>query len=143
MFTLPDLPYTYEALEPYIDKETMMLHHDKHHAAYIKNLNDLLTGYEDFAKKTIEEILTNLDKLPEEIRTKVRNNGGGHFNHSLFWSIMAPGANKEPSGNLVEAINSSFGSFEVFKEKFATAGMGRFGSGWVWLTATKEGLEIS
>jgi Fe-Mn family superoxide dismutase len=143
MFSLPDLPYSYEALEPYIDKETMMLHHDKHHATYIKNLNDVLTGYDEFSTKTIEEILVALDKLPEEIRTKVRNNGGGHFNHSFFWQIMGQNPVKEPTNSLKDAINTTFGSFESFKEKFTTAGTGRFGSGWVWLTASKDGLSIS
>ncbi|MFI5241306.1 MAG: superoxide dismutase [Microgenomates group bacterium] len=142
MFSLPDLPYAYEALEPSIDKETMTIHHDKHHATYVKNLNDVLVGYEDIAKKSIEEILSDLDHVPEEIMTKVRNNGGGHFNHSLFWEIMGKGELKAPANNLADAINSKFGSFSAFQEKFTAAALGRFGSGWIWLIASKEGLDI-
>ncbi len=142
MFTLPDLPYEYGALEPYIDLETMSIHHDKHHAAYVKNLNDALVGRDDIANKSIEEILMKLDSVPEEIRTKIRNNGGGHYNHTLFWEIMTPGGQKEPSEKLSEAMKSSFESFEKFQEKFAEKALGRFGSGWVWLVNSDQGLEI-
>lgn len=141
--TLPDLPYAYDALEPYISKEIMELHHGKHHAAYIKNLNDALEKYEDLQEKTAEELITDLTAVPEEIRTAVRNNAGGHVNHSMFWQIMAPNAGGEPSGALAEEINKTFDSFEDFKTKFNEAGTKRFGSGWVWLVKNKEGkLEI-
>lgn len=135
MFTLPDLPYAYNALEPSIDEATMKLHHDKHHAAYITNVNDALKGNDALEKLTVEQLLQNLHKVPEEIRTKVRNNAGGHYNHSLFWQIMAPQTSdeNEPTGKVVEAINTSFGSFAMFQEQFAKAALGRFGSGWVWL----------
>lgn len=144
MFTLPDLPFDYKALEPFIDEETMHIHHDKHHAAYIKNLNEALVGNDDLLKMDVEELLKNLDKVPEGIRTKVRNNAGGHANHSLFWTIMAPNnAGGEPSGDLLEAITKSFGSFTEFQEKFTALGLGRFGSGWVWLTTDDGQLAIT
>lgn len=142
MFTVPDLPYDYNALEPSIDEETMHLHHDKHHAAYVKNLNDALAGHDNLLSMDIEELIRNLDQVPEDIRTKVRNNGGGHLNHSLFWQIMGPNAGGEPTGELAEAINATFGSFAEFKEKFAAAGTGRFGSGWVWLVKDGDSLAI-
>ncbi len=136
---LPPLPYDYNALEPHIDEQTMRIHHDKHHAAYVNNLNAALEGHPDLAQKSIEELLQNLDSVPENIRTAVRNNGGGHYNHTLFWEIMKPGGAKEPSGELAAAINEAFGSFEAFKEAFSKAAATRFGSGWAWLVVTKDG----
>jgi Fe-Mn family superoxide dismutase len=142
MFTLPELPYDYSALEPHIDTETMRIHHDKHHATYVKNLNDALTGHEDLLGMDVTDLIRDLNKIPEEIRTKVKNNGGGHANHSLFWEIMGPGAGGEPGGKLMEAIKESFGDFPTFKEKFSTAGLGHFGSGWAWLVIDGEKLSI-
>ncbi len=141
MFTLPDLPYAYNALEPFIDEKTMQIHHDKHHAAYVKNLNDALAGNDALLALPIDSLIKDLSLVPEPVRMKVRNNGGGHYNHSLFWEIMGPGEGM-PTGALADAITSSFGSFAVFQEKFAAAGMGRFGSGWVWLVADKGTLSI-
>ena len=138
-FTLPPLPYDYKALEPTIDEETMRLHHDKHHAAYINNLNAALEPQPDLQKKSIDELLSSLDKVPEAIRTKVRNNAGGHANHTIFWERMAPGGAKEPGGALAETLTKSFGGFTTFKEQFAKACVDRFGSGWVWLTADRGG----
>jgi superoxide dismutase, Fe-Mn family len=145
MFSLPDLPYDYSALEPFIDTETMHFHHDKHHAAYVKNLNDALAGYEDLQKMDVEDLLRHLTKVPKEIRTKVKNNGGGHANHSLFWTIMSANPKSEtrnPEGKLMEAIKNSFGDFHTFKEKFSAVGLGRFGSGWVFLIPVGDKLEI-
>lgn len=142
MFTLPPLAYAYEALEPYIDRETMQIHHGKHHAAYIQNLSDALSGHEDLLKMEVNDLIANLEKVPEEIRGKVRNNGGGHANHSLFWAIMGPNTIGVPGGELMEAIGSSFGDFETFQEKFTAAGTGRFGSGWVWLVFEDGKLSI-
>lgn len=145
MFTLPDLPYPYNALEPYIDERTMQIHHDKHHGAYVKNLNDALAGQDALLSVSIEDLMKNLSKVPEAARTKVRNNGGGHANHSFFWTIMAPNRNQEPrtpNGELKRAIDKEFGSFEKFQEKFAAAGVGRFGSGWVWLISNGTKLAI-
>lgn len=142
-FTLPELPYAYDALEPHIDKETMTIHHDKHHAAYVNNLNAALEGKPELEGKSIEELVANLDAVPEAIRGAVRNNGGGHLNHTLFWEIMTPGGAAEPKGPLAEAINAAFGSFDEFKKKFNDAGVKRFGSGWAWLVKTKDGkLDI-
>jgi len=141
MFTLPELPYAYNALEPSIDERTMQIHHDKHHAAYVKNLNDALAGHDDLLSMSIEDLLKNLSKVPEDVRTKVRNNGGGHANHSLFWQIMGPKAGGEPSGALAKAIDEVFGNFAQFQEKFAATGMGRFGSGWAWLV--KDGGKLT
>ncbi len=141
MFTLPDLSYAYNALEPFIDEKTMQIHHDKHHAAYVKNLNDALEGNESLLALPIETLISDLSQVPEPVRMKVRNNGGGHYNHSLFWEIMGPGAHA-PEGMIADAIAASFGSFAAFQEKFAAAGMGRFGSGWVWLVADKGTLTI-
>mgnify|MGYP001568242761 FL=1 len=140
MFTLPDLPYPFNALEPHIDEKTMQIHHDKHHGAYVKNVNDALAGQDALLSMPIEELMNNLSKVPEAVRLKVRNNGGGHANHSFFWAIMSPGKSA-PSGALAKAIDSAFGSFTQFQEKFAAAGVGRFGSGWVWLI--KEGNKLS
>lgn len=142
MFTLPDLPYAYNALEPYIDEQTMRLHHDKHHATYIKNLNDALIGHEDLLTMEIDELLRNLSKVPEGLRTKVKNNGGGHSNHAFFWTIMTPSADKEPKGRLAEEITKMFGDFPSFQEKFTQAALGRFGSGWAWLVIDRKNLAI-
>lgn len=142
MFKLPDLGYAFDALEPYIDAKTMEIHHDKHHGAYVEKLNAALEGHGDLQSDTIEEILANLNKVPEDIRMAVRNNGGGHANHTLFWEIMEPGGAKEPAGKLAEAINSAFGSFNDFKAKLAEAGTTRFGSGWAWLVKNSDKLEI-
>jgi Fe-Mn family superoxide dismutase len=138
-FSLPPLPYPYDALEPYIDKLTMEIHHTKHHAGYVNNLNKALESAPELANKSLEELLTNNCAIvPEKIRTAVRNHGGGHINHSLFWEIMGPKAGGEPRGKLAEAINQTFGSFEKFKEQFTEAALGRFGSGWAWLVLTPD-----
>jgi Fe-Mn family superoxide dismutase len=138
-FSLPPLPYPYDALEPYIDKLTMEIHHTKHHAGYVNNLNKALESAPELANKSLEELLANNCAIvPEKIRTAVRNHGGGHINHSLFWEIMGPKAGGEPRGKLAEAINQTFGSFEKFKEQFTEAALGRFGSGWAWLVLTPE-----
>ena len=144
-FTLPPLPYAPDALEPHIDKATMEIHHGKHHNAYVTNLNKALESAPDLANKSIEELLANnCAAVPENIRTAVRNNGGGHINHSMFWQIIGPGCGGSPVGKLAEAINSTFGSFDQFKEKFGAAATTRFGSGWAWLTRDSSGkLEIS
>jgi Fe-Mn family superoxide dismutase len=142
-FELPALPYAHDALEPYIDKMTMEIHHGKHHQAYVTNLNKALESAPELAGKSIEELLANgLAIVPEGIRTAVRNNGGGHWNHSLFWNIMGPKAGGAPVGNLASAITAAFGTFDAFKEKFAAAGVGRFGSGWAWLIKAGSGVEI-
>ncbi len=143
-FTLPPLPYASDALEPYIDKATMELHHDKHHNAYVTNLNKALESAPELASAKIEDLLANnCAKVPENIRTAVRNNGGGHLNHSMFWLIMGPGGPGQPEGALSEAITSTFGSFDQFKEKFNAAGAARFGSGWAWLVKSGDKLEIT
>jgi superoxide dismutase, Fe-Mn family len=143
-FTLPALPYAPDALEPSIDKMTMEIHHGKHHQAYVTNLNKALESAPDLANKTLEELLANnCAAVPESIRTAVRNNGGGHANHSLFWTLMAPGAGGAPVGNLAQAITGAFGSFDAFKEKFGAAAAGRFGSGWAWLLKKGDGIEIT
>jgi superoxide dismutase, Fe-Mn family len=138
-FTLPPLPYDYKALEPHIDEQTMRLHHDKHHATYVNNLNTALESHPDLQNKSIEELIAGVDRLPEAIRTPVRNNGGGHANHTIFWEMMAPGGAKEAGGELANAINGTFGGFAAFKEQFTKACLGRFGSGWGWLTADRSG----
>lgn len=138
-FTLPPLPYDYKALEPHIDEQTMRIHHDKHHAAYVNNLNTALEPHVNLQSKSIEELIGNIDALPEGIRTPVRNNGGGHWNHTFFWEIMSPGGAKEPQGALADAIKNGFGGLPAFKEQFQKAGVGRFGSGWAWLTMDKAG----
>jgi len=143
-FTLPPLPYAPDALEPTIDKMTMEIHHGKHHNAYVTNLNKALESAPALAGKTIEELLANNCAIvPENIRTAVRNNGGGHINHSMFWKIMGPHAGGAPVGHVAQAIVGAFGSFDTFKEKFNAAGVGRFGSGWAWLLKTKSGVEIT
>jgi len=142
-FTLPALPYAPDALEPHIDKMTMEIHHGKHHNAYVTNLNKALESAPALASKSIEELLANNCAIvPENIRTAVRNNGGGHWNHSMFWQIMGPGKGGAPVGNLASAINAAFGTFDTFKEKLSAAGVARFGSGWAWLIKTGSGLEI-
>src|SRR5207245_3211852 len=142
-YELPKLPYAYDALEPHIDARTMEIHHTKHHQAYITNVNNAIKGKADLEKKSVEDLISNLKAVPDDIRTVVRNNGGGHANHSFFWKIMGPKAGGAPSGKLGDDIKSTFGSFDAFKEKFAAAGVGRFGSGWAWLIKNKSGkLEI-
>ncbi len=142
-FTLPALPYAPDALEPSIDKMTMEIHHGKHHNAYVTNLNKALESAPALASKSIEELLANNCAIvPENIRGAVRNNGGGHWNHSMFWQIMGPGKGGAPVGNLASAINAAFGSFDTFKEKLSAAGVARFGSGWAWLIKTASGVEI-
>ena len=139
---LPPLPYPNNALEPHIDARTMEIHHDKHHAAYVANLNKALESAPELAGKSAEEIIANLAAVPEAVRTMVRNNGGGHVNHSFFWKLLAPNGAGQPTGKLAEAITAAFGSFDEFKEKFAAAAAGRFGSGWAWLVVNGGKLEI-
>ena len=139
---VPALPYPFDALEPHIDAKTMEIHHDKHHAAYVTNLNKALEGHADLAKKHVEDLLRDIKKVPEAIRTAVQNNGGGHANHTLFWTIMSADGGGEPTGDLKEAIDKAFGGFEDFKTQLADAGVKRFGSGWAWLSVGKDGLEI-
>ncbi|MBN9660639.1 MAG: superoxide dismutase [Acidobacteria bacterium] len=142
-FTLPTLPYAHDALEPYIDKLTMEIHHGKHHQAYVTNLNKALESAPDLAGKSLEELLANgVAGVPEAIRTAVRNNGGGHWNHTFFWEVMGPGKGGAPVGKLAAAIDAKFGSFDAFKEKFAAAAVGRFGSGWAWLIKSGNGVDI-
>ena len=138
-FELKPLPYAYDELEPYIDKETMMLHHDKHEKAYVDNLNKAIAKYPELYKKGIEGILKNLDSVPEDVRETVKNNAGGVYNHEFFWSIMSPEKDQTPSGELLKAINRDFESLENFKNKFKEAALGRFGSGWAWLVSDKDG----
>lgn len=138
-FTLPPLPYDYSALEPHIDTETMQIHHDKHHAAYVNNLNAALEQYSDLQSQSIENILRNINDVPEAIRTAVRNNGGGHANHSMFWEIMGPNGGGEPTGALGDAITKAFGDFASFKQQINDAGVKRFGSGWSWLVDDGSG----
>ena len=139
---LPDLPYDFNALAPHIDEQTMRIHHGKHHAAYVAKLNGALEAHPDLQGKSVEELVGDLDALPEGIRTAVRNNGGGHANHTLFWQVMSPAAGGAPTGAIADAINGAFGSFDSLKEKFAAAAMGRFGSGWAWLVADGGSLSI-
>ena len=141
-FTLPDLPYPHDALEPHIDTRTMQIHHGKHHQGYTNKLNAALEGHEDLQGKSVEDILRDIDAVPEAIRGAVRNNGGGYANHSLFWSVMAPEGGGEPSGDLAGAINDAFGSFDAFKTQFAAAAGGRFGSGWAWLVLKDGKLAV-
>jgi len=139
---LPPLPYPNNALEPHIDETTMMIHHDRHHNTYVTNLNKALEGHPELESKSVEDLIANLDAVPESIRTAVRNNGGGHANHSLFWQVIGPNGGGEPSGKLAEAINAEFGSFEKFKEAFSAAAAGRFGSGWAWLSLDNGKLVV-
>jgi Fe-Mn family superoxide dismutase len=142
-YELPALPYAANALEPYIDEQTMIIHHDRHHATYVNNLNAALEGHDELSNKSIEDLIANLDAVPENIRTAVRNNGGGHANHSLFWNLLAPNAGGAPTGEVADAINTAFGSFENFKDEFAKAATTRFGSGWAWLVVDNGQLAIT
>ncbi|WP_277587213.1 superoxide dismutase [Psychrobacillus antarcticus] len=142
-YELPELPYAYDALEPHIDKETMNIHHTKHHNTYVTNVNNALADQADLQGKSVEELIANLDAVPEAIRTAVRNNGGGHANHSLFWQILSPNGGGNPTGELAAAIDAKFGSFDAFKEEFAKAATTRFGSGWAWLSVANGELEVS
>lgn len=142
-YELPKLPYAYDALEPNFDKETMEIHHTKHHNTYVTKLNDALKGHDDLASKSVDELVADLNSVPEDIRTAVRNNGGGHSNHTFFWQILSPNGGAEPTGAIKDAIESTFGSFDAFKEKFAEAATGRFGSGWAWLVVNNGNLEIT
>ena len=142
-FELPPLPYAYDALTPYVDEQTMIIHHDRHHAGYVKNLNKAIAKHPELADKSLEELISDLDAIPEDIRTAVRNNGGGHANHTLFWEVMSPDGGGEPTGAIATAIEKEFGSFDAFKEAFSKAGATRFGSGWAWLVLTPSGkLEV-
>ncbi|MCS1350023.1 superoxide dismutase [Mechercharimyces sp. CAU 1602] len=138
-FELPSLPYEFNALEPHIDAQTMEIHHDRHHKTYVDKLNAALEGHNALAEQSIDQLMTNLNDVPESIRTAVRNNGGGHANHSLFWQILSPNGGGAPTGELAAAIDNTFGSLDSFKEKFAAAATGRFGSGWAWLIMGKDG----
>ncbi len=142
MFSLPKLDYGFDALEPYIDAKTMEIHHDKHHGTYVTKLNEILQGHDDLLKMDIVELITNLDTVPENIRVAVRNNGGGHANHSFFWTIMSPNGGGEPKGELAKAISQTYGNFEDFKNKFKEAALGRFGSGWAWMCYYQDALHI-
>jgi Fe-Mn family superoxide dismutase len=142
-FTLPPLPYDFAALEPHIDAKTMEIHHGKHHQTYVNNLNAALEKAPELAKKSLDDLLRTVNTLPEAVRTPIRNNGGGHWNHSMFWQIMAPKAGGEPGGTLGQAIKSTFGDFAKFREQFSAAGVGRFGSGWAWLINSGGKLSIS
>jgi len=142
-FTLPDLPYAFNALEPHVDAQTMQIHHDKHHGAYVTNLNAAVEKAPELAQKSLDELLAGINSVPESVRTAVRNNGGGHWNHSLFWTWMAKGAGGQPSGSLGDAITCSFGDFAKFKEQFTAAAVGRFGSGWAWLVRHGGKLAIT
>ncbi|HEV7926156.1 MAG TPA: superoxide dismutase [Verrucomicrobiae bacterium] len=141
-YELPPLPYAKDALEPNIDAQTMEIHHDKHHAAYVTNVNKAIAGKADLEKKTVEQLISNLDAVPADIRGPVRNNGGGHANHSMFWKLLGPKAGGAPTGALADAIKATFGSFDAFKEKIEAAGIGRFGSGWAWLVVNGGKLEV-
>ena len=142
-FTLPPLPYANDALEPHIDAKTMEIHHDKHHQAYVNNLNAAIEKAPELQGKSLDDLMRGINSVPEAVRTAVRNNGGGHWNHSMFWEIMGPGAGGEPSGALADAIKSAFGDFSKFKEQFAAAAAGRFGSGWAWLINDGGKLSIT
>jgi len=141
--TLPALPYDFAALEPHIDAQTMQIHHGKHHQTYVTNLNAALDKHPELHAKSLDELIKGLNSVPEDIRTAVRNNGGGHWNHSMFWKLMGPNAGGAPSGDVANGINAAFGSFDKFKEQFQAAGLGRFGSGWAWLVNNGGKLEIT
>lgn len=141
-FTLSSLPFSPDALEPYIDKETMQIHHGRHHQTYVDKLNEAVASHPELSEKTLEELLQNLNELPVSIQTAVQNNGGGHYNHSLFWEILTPGGAKQPVDEIAKAIDNQFTSFASFQNEFTKAALGRFGSGWVWLTAEGDQLEI-
>jgi Fe-Mn family superoxide dismutase len=140
---LPTLPYAYDALEPHIDARTMEIHHTKHHQTYITNVNNAIAGKADLESKSVNDLIANLNGVPEDIRTAVRNNGGGHSNHSLFWTVMGKGKGGQPSGGLADAINAAFGGFDAFKDAFAKAGATRFGSGWAWLVADGGSVSVT
>ena len=140
--SLPPLPYPSDALEPHIDKQTMEIHHGKHHNTYVTNLNAALEKHPELQAKSLDDLIRGIDQVPEAIRTAVRNNGGGHWNHSMFWQIMGPKAGGAPTGAIADAINGSFGGFDAFKEQFGKAAVGRFGSGWVWVTKSGNKLAI-
>ena len=142
-FELPALPYAFNALEPHIDEQTMKIHHDRHHATYVNNLNAAIEGHSELSSHSIEELVSKIESVPENIRTAVRNNGGGHANHSLFWTIISPNGGGEPTGAVAEAINEAFGSYETFKEEFAKAATTRFGSGWAWLVIDNGKLAVT
>ncbi|HEU4964144.1 MAG TPA: superoxide dismutase [Bacilli bacterium] len=142
-YELPALPYAFDALEPHFDALTMEIHHDRHHAAYVNNVNNALEGHADLAAKSVEELISNMDAIPENIRTAVRNNGGGHANHSLFWTILSPNGGGAPTGAVADAINSAFGSYDNFKAEFTKAAATRFGSGWAWLVVNNGKLEVT
>ena len=142
-FTLPPLPYDFTALEPHIDAKTMEIHHGKHHQTYVNNLNAAIEKAPELASRSLDDLMRNVNTLPEAVRTPIRNNGGGHWNHSMFWQIMAPKAGGEPGGNLGAAIKSAFGDFAKFREQFSAAGVGRFGSGWAWLINSGGKLSIT
>lgn len=142
-FKLPELPYAYDALEPHIDEATMKLHHDKHHATYVEKTNGALEKHPELAEKTIEELVADLQSVPEDVRTVIRNNGGGHANHTFFWEILSPNGGGEPTGALKEAIEETFGSFDKFKEELSAAAAGQFGSGWGWLVLNNGKLEVT
>jgi len=141
-YELPPLPYPKDALEPHIDAQTMEIHHDKHHGAYVTNVNKAIAGKPDLENKSVEDLIRNLDSVPGDVRNVVRNNGGGHANHSMFWKLIGPKSGGTPSGKLADDLHAAFGSFDTFKEKFEVAGMGRFGSGWAWLVVNHGKLEI-
>jgi superoxide dismutase, Fe-Mn family len=141
-YELPPLPYPKDALEPHIDAQTMEIHHDKHHAAYVTNLNKAIAGKTDLESKPVEQLIAGLDSVPADVRNAVRNNGGGHANHAMFWKLLGPKAGGVPSGKVADDINAAFGNFDAFKEKFEAGGAGRFGSGWVWLVVNHGKLEI-
>ena len=142
-YELPPLPYAHNALEPFIDEQTMQIHHGKHHQTYVNNLNAALEKHPQLQGKPVEQLIADLNAIPEDIRTAVRNNGGGHANHTFFWTIMAPNAGGPPSGAVADAIDAKFGSFDAFKEAFAKAATGRFGSGWAWLVRSGDGVEVT
>lgn len=141
-YTLPELPYDYNALEPHIDEETMRIHHDKHHNAYVTNLNTAVENYPELSTKSVDELVADLDAVPEAIRTAIRNNGGGHANHTFFWEVMGPNAGGAPTGPIAAAIDEAFGSFEAFQAEFNKAAATRFGSGWAWLVVNNGKLEV-
>ncbi|MED4531622.1 superoxide dismutase [Metabacillus fastidiosus] len=142
-FELPALPYVFNALEPFIDEQTMIIHHDRHHATYVNNLNAALEGQNDLGNQSVEQLISNLDAIPESIRTAVRNNGGGHANHSLFWNILSPNGGGNPTGEIAEVIEQAFGNYDLFKEEFTKAATSRFGSGWAWLVVDNGQLSIT
>ncbi|MFV0559140.1 MAG: superoxide dismutase [Enterococcus sp.] len=141
-YTLPDLPYAYDALEPYIDEETMHLHHDKHHNTYVTNLNAAIEKHPELGDKSVDALISDMEAIPEDIKIAVRNNGGGHSNHTFFWEIMAPNAGGTPTGDIKDAIEATFGDFDTFKEQFKVAATTRFGSGWAWLVVNGGKLEV-